>query len=464
MNLEDQISQIINPQEFTKLCNAIFTAIHSNDYQVIDGTRADEGNDGYVRSEERIIAIHCPIKPERKTDRDYIEKIRSDLKMAVKLNESGKYQVKNWTFVTPRKLSSNIVSLMISEAKQLELNANHQEATFLASALLRNEHLISEFPFLHITSIDSKLNEILTQIKNLSPQDLQQDSEINDSHVYKDDTKNNDDFDRVIELRASRNNKAELKSYFYKSTDPIVQINAILGLLDLYDMLDDTSESMVELCENGFTIASQNGSRSLQAFFQAQKGFHLSQMYSMLDMQTSTSIRMGNAIGVTTVTEDRIQEVIERLNHLEDQYKKAFNDALALAKVKPDKEVYDFKVLTAIFTAIGIAAGGRAFYLRMLGVKDRANAEEKMTKSALLAAKSVSATLGDELGVAHAIYNMANQIRSFGEKEEALLLIETAVKTAKKLNDSDLLKKAGWLRKSIETGKIPDYIHGERRE
>ncbi len=466
MSLEDQIAQIVNPQEFTGLCNAIFTVLYREDYQVIDGTRADEGNDGYVRSEERIIAIHCPIKPERKTDKDYIKKIKSDLKKAAKLNESGKYQVRNWTFVSPRKLSSNIVSLMIREAKQLELNANHQEATFLAGVLLKNKHLIPEFPFLHISCVDSKLDEILTELKNTNPQNLQEASEINNSYIYKAKTKNNDDFDRVIAIKESGNNKnkSELKSYFYKSTEPIVQINALLGLLDLYNPLDDTPESMVELCENGCTIASQTGAKSIQAYFLAQKGNHLSQMYATLDMQTATSIRMGNAIGITTVTDDCREKVIERLNQLEDQYKKAFKDALELTKVEPDKEVCDLQALALVFIAIGIAAGGRAFYLHSLGVKDRAKDEEKITKRALLAAKSAYATIGNELGVAHAIYNLANQIRSFGEKDEALLLIETAVEIAKKHNDSDLLKKAGWLKESIETGKIPDYIHGERRE
>jgi hypothetical protein len=66
VNLEDQIAQIINPQEFTRLCNAILTAEYGADFQVIDGTRSDEGNDGYLISEKRIIAMYCPIKPERK--------------------------------------------------------------------------------------------------------------------------------------------------------------------------------------------------------------------------------------------------------------------------------------------------------------------------------------------------------------------------------------------------------------
>lgn len=464
MSLEDQISQIANPQEFTRLCNAIFTALHGNDYQVIDGTRADGGNDGYVRSEERIIAIHCPIKPERKTDKDYIEKIRSDLKKAAKLNESGKYQVRNWTFVSPRKLSSDIVSLMIREAKQLGLNADHQEATFLAGVLLKNKHLIPEFPFLHNLSIDSKLDEILTKLENANPQDQQDASEINDSHIYKAKTKNNDDFDRVIEIRKSGNNKVGLKSFFYKSTEPIVQLNALLGLLDLYNPLDDTPESMVELCENGHIIASQTGEKSVQAYFLAQKGCHLSQMYANLDIKTSASIKMDNSIGITTVTDDYIEKVEERLNQLEDQYKKAFNDAMDLTKVEPDKEVYDLQAFALVAIAIGIAAGVRASYLDLLGVKDRAKEEEKLTKRSLLVAKSVYASMGNELGVAHAIFNMANQIRFFGEKDEALSLIETAVEIAERHKDSDLLKKAGWLRESIETGKIPDYRHGERRE
>ena len=353
---------------------------------------------------------------------------------------------------------------MIREAKQLELNANHQEATFLAGVLLKNKHLISEFPFIHIPSIDLKLDEILTKLENANPQDQQEASEIDNSHTYKAETKNNDDFDRVIAIRESGNDKAELKSYFYKSTEPIVQINALLGLLDLYNPSDDKPEEMVELCENGYAIASQTGDKSIQSYFLAQKGSHLSQMYANLDMKTATSIKMDNSIGITTVTDDYIEKVEERLNQLEDQYKKAFNDALNLTKVEPDKEVYDLQALALVSIAIGIAAGGRAFYLRVLGVKDRAKDEEKLTKRALLAAKSIYASIGNELGVAHAIYNMANQIRFFDEKDEALSLIGTAVEIAEKYRDLDLLKKAGWLKESIETGKIPDYKHGERRE
>ena len=42
-----------NPQEFTRLCNSIFYCIYGEDYQIIDGTRSDEGNDGYVSTKKK---------------------------------------------------------------------------------------------------------------------------------------------------------------------------------------------------------------------------------------------------------------------------------------------------------------------------------------------------------------------------------------------------------------------------
>ena len=73
MTLDELIAQSTNPQEFTRLCNVVFTDIYGDKFQIIDGTRADNGNDGYVVSEQRILAIHCPVKPEQKTDAGYLE-------------------------------------------------------------------------------------------------------------------------------------------------------------------------------------------------------------------------------------------------------------------------------------------------------------------------------------------------------------------------------------------------------
>ncbi len=258
MYLEDQIAQITNPQEFTRLCNTLLTAHYRTDFQIIDGTRSDEGNDGYVISEKRLVAIYCPIKPERKTDKDYLGKIRNDLKKADNLRRSGKYAIENWTFITPRKLSSDVLSKMRNEASQIEINAIHQESTYLANLLYKNKQLIKAFPELHIPDIESKLNEIITHLQGRTNREPIYDTDIDRDYVYKPETKNNSEFDRIVVIRKNEktdNSKSELKSIFYKSTNPVIQLNALLGILDFYDPIENSGESMIEICENGIRIA-----------------------------------------------------------------------------------------------------------------------------------------------------------------------------------------------------------------
>lgn len=55
MSLDEQIAQMTNPQDFTRLCNTIFTDIYGHNFQVIDGSRSD-GGDGAARA--RATAIH----------------------------------------------------------------------------------------------------------------------------------------------------------------------------------------------------------------------------------------------------------------------------------------------------------------------------------------------------------------------------------------------------------------------
>ena len=113
---------------------------------------------------------------------------------------------------------------------------------------------------------------------------------------------------------------------------------------------------------------------------------------------------------------------------------------------------------------VGNAAGQRALYLDALSVEDRARTERQRCRRALRTAKETYEYLQDELGKANAVFNLANQIRFFGETTEAAGLVESAIAVAEKHGDSRLLKKARWLKESLETGKIPDYLAGERRE
>lgn len=54
MDLEEQIRLMNNQQEFVKIVNTVFVSLYKDEFQVVDGSRQDEGNDGYIRIEKRI--------------------------------------------------------------------------------------------------------------------------------------------------------------------------------------------------------------------------------------------------------------------------------------------------------------------------------------------------------------------------------------------------------------------------
>ena len=462
MTLEEQIAQSTDPQEFTRLCNTILTEKYGSDYQVIDGTRSDDGNDGYVISEKRILAMYCPIKPERKTDADYLKKIRSDIAKAQALRDSGAYNIENWTFLTPRKLSNKVVVEMRQLAESIGFNATHQESTFLATELAKNKHLISQFPALHVSDLDSKFDEILGLLKEKDVKKEQAKEEIDNQHVYKGKTEDKEAYDRVLKVRndpKNENTKSELKIIYYKTKDPTVKLNALLGLIDNYDPIEDLSENMVQLCNEGISIAESLDAHSVKAYFLAHKGYMISFIYSALDMKTAFQIMADNAIGFQTITEEYRQGVIKQLTSLEREYDNAFSEAINLTKSKND-----YYTLAAVLIFIGNAAGQRALYLQNLAVKDRAASEMATCRRAFITAKEIYDAFNDELSTANALFNLANQIRFFGEDKEALELAKDSFFVAKKYEDHRLQQRAQWLIESLQTGKIPDYVAGERRE
>lgn len=468
MSLEDQIAQIMNPQEFTRLCNTLFTAAYKGDFQVIDDTRGDEGNDGYVATERRVLAIYCPIKPERKEDKDYLSKALDDLAKAVKLRDSGKFAVERWTFVTPRKLPNAVVSKIREAAAAQGLDGNHIESTYLAVTLREYPYLLPEFPDLYAPRFDEQLRELLECYRAATDGGRKDESDVNSHQAYeppagKQEAKGEDiEMERVRVLRGERPTpatKKELKVIAYKSADPIVQINAILGVLELFSPADDNLADAVEMCDRGIAIAKKIKAPSVQAILLAQKGGFLSQMFLWLDLQTWHEIQIENAIGMGMYTERDRSAAFVKLRELQRDYGAAFTEAGALVT-----ETKSGQVLAAVLTYIGVSAGLRAAQFGSLKVNDRAEVERRICRTALLAAKDMYNDLGDESGAANAVFNLANQIRFFGEEREAKELVAAAIEVAKKYCDERLVQKAGWLLRTLESGRIPDHLDGERYE
>lgn len=464
MDLEEQIGRINNPQEFVKICNTIFVEKYKEDFQVTDGTRGDEGIDGYITSEQRIIAIYCPVKPESRTDKDYREKIYGDLEKAKKLNDLGRVKIKGWTFVTPRKLSSNVIIDLKNKAEEFGLEANHLEATFLAGEFYKNIHLLNKFSYLSFPRIEEKLDKIGKDLEALKQPHTEKLSVPIREKVYREETeekKQSDDLKMIfgiINQEQAETSKQELRSVFYKTQDKIAQVNAILGLIKWYDPFQDRDEDMVHWCDEGIRLAEALKSRWLWAVFLSNKGMYLSQIWAKKDMETAYSIQMGNTIGFNIISEEHRQKIITELYAIQKQFSDVFKEALDIGI-----ELKNASLLAQICLNIGQASGGRYIHLNALKV-GRADYEKALSKRSLLWAKELYAAIGDELGVAYALHNLANQLDQFGEKEEARALTKTVIDIAKKYKDSSLLQTASWLEENLRTGQVPDYVHGERRE
>jgi hypothetical protein len=147
----------------------------------------------------------------------------------------------------------------------------------------------------------------------------------------------------------------------------------------------------------------------------------------------------------------------KRLEELTKGFGEAFMDALQLAQ-----ESGSGPTMAAVLISIGSAAGQRALTLRQTGPQEAYGHDRATCKQAFLSAKDIYAQLGDEHEVANTLMNLANQIRFLGEVEEAKELVKTVIPIAEKHGDDDLLLKAKLLEERLRTGRIPDYMAGEK--
>lgn len=460
MYLEDQIIGITNPQEFTRLCNTIFTSIFGENFQIIDGTRGDEGNDGYVRSDKRVFAIYCPMKPEKKTDSDFYEKIKSDMQKAAILKGTGKLEIERWTFVTPRKLSNDLITKMLQLGKEHGFIVNHIESTFLANELYKNRHLIKAFPQIHIVDIESKFDEILKQVKQEQGQSIKGESHPNVKESIELTLEDSDDYKRVNKLRLSQptdNTKKELKIIYYKTQDPLAQLNALIGLVDLFHSPEDEFLDMIELCESGASLAESIANNRFNAYFLAKKASFLSLMYGDEDLEMAYSIKISNKMSFPIVSEAQRQGTLSRLRHMQEEYEEAFDKALKIVT-----KTNDFVMMANVLVMIGVAAGQRGLTYNNMGMKERVRHEKNLCKKSLLLAKNIYVKIGDEEGVASVLHNLSNQIRFFDEKDEALALVRECIEITKKIDNKAMLQKATLLEERIISGVIPDYMSDEK--
>ena len=464
MTLDELVAQMVDQHEFVRLVNAVHVDMYPSDFQVIDGTRGDNGNDGYIASKCRMLAIYCPVKPEQRRDADYKAKIESDLQKAIALRDQGGYAVEAWTFITPRKLPDHVISWMHQLGNRSGVRVHHQESTFLAGELQRRRHLLAGFSALKLFDIDEALKQIKDHLKPSSPPqkvgstaDLAPTSTAASNYTTQSDTQGRALFDQLSDGYPSPAAKAQLKALSYKTTDPILEIETIRLLMRWWSPADDDLSDTRNFAERGIARAQELNMAGVSAAFHAQLAAFTAFEFNQLLLEHHYGMKMSAMIGLppTSAEIDRRQRLTDLTNSLAAQASQCTEN---LSRGVTAVEA------SASLQILGAAYGQIAQCLRGISAASEADRYIGHAKKLLLAAKDASAAAGDELGAVNATFNLANQIRFHGGGMEAIELAKVAMDVAVKHGDQLLHQKAAWLVEAIETGTVPAYELGERRK
>lgn len=279
---------------------------------------------------------------------------------------------------------------------------------------------------------------------------------------YKSPTKvKSKDFEKVKTLitgEPTEDAKKKLRALFYSSSDNIARIQIALTLANWCKLPEDSIDNLITICDEGIRIASLLGARSEKAILLAYKGKLVSLKFVEEDEGSAFRIRASNLSGFPLITEKERLEQIDRLHKLDKLTTECFVQAENFAI-----ESRNLKAIALVRSLIGQAAGERCIHFTYFGLK-RAEEEKNLCKRALLSAKEIYARIGDELGTAYALHNLANQLRFFGEKQEAKHLTEEVIKIATKHNEQRLAEKARKLQERLTSGRIPRYTRDQEQQ
>jgi tetratricopeptide (TPR) repeat protein/predicted nucleic acid-binding protein len=155
-----RISEIRTPDIFQRLCHDLFAHEH-DDFQYVDDSAGDRGNDGYTPSKEILFAIYCPEKPA--SLKAYLDKIRNDLGKAKSL--AGEYKISKWVFVTPAPLPEKALAFLLHESNAAGFSG-------LSMSEIQLQQLLAKYPEVKKRFPDFVVADVQEEIKELRQKDL----------------------------------------------------------------------------------------------------------------------------------------------------------------------------------------------------------------------------------------------------------------------------------------------------
>jgi tetratricopeptide (TPR) repeat protein len=306
-----RIQDFDNGDGFQKFVKAVFAAEYGGDFQAIDDSAGDGGNDGYVGSKRTLLAIFCPEKkPDGKT---YVEKAKKDFAKALVLRGEKGYVVEKWCFVTPADLREEVQREIREMAKAKDLIAICIGETHLRDLFLKHPHLNDLFPELAAPQVAKELADLKRLVSSLLEGGVQNQAPKAEGPQAPqalafglDMSKDLADAQETMLAGDLAGAVAKLEKIRQTSKDDRERVWAI-SLLVQCERNSEPLDKLEAIAREGVVLAERLGEIQPLAVCKAELGVVLCRRYFELASQAFFAIQTARVIGILTISAEDIR-------------------------------------------------------------------------------------------------------------------------------------------------------------
>ena len=465
-----KIADIRAPDLFQRLVQRLFVAERGTDFQIVDDSGGDRGNDGYDAVRGILYSIYCPERPETA---DFRRKARSDLAKARKLMQQPGYHLRDWAFVTPTPIREALQAELRAEAESYGLTAQFISAVHLEDFYLRSEHLRDAFPELEYPRITRELRAIRDALGQPSTDRTgtapillieagAQPSEIATLHKRDFTGFLSPTLSSLVERLEARDESAlaDVERYRLEARDDRDYLDALL--VELQYFLDVGARARaLNLATKGLLRARSSDLHSERAIFAATLAHLKALPLVAAEIDFDMDIESTRVAGVPFTSEEEIASAERTLRELRTEVTSLIDESLdsasasgnlvsALVALQYKASVLAFAYFPLAFRQDLAPSPSIAAQIRNLQVQIESIYER---------AVQIAVALGSDYRLATTYGNFANDLDTLGERQRAIGHARHAIHLARKSGNATQITKSQLLLAKIarETGQpAPD--------
>lgn len=461
-----KIRDIRDPHLFQRLVQKLYIAERGQEFQVVDDSGGDRGNDGYDVGRQLLFAIYCPEKPDTA---DYRRKALSDLRKAIALKERPGYSITSYLFITPTALREPLQAELRALAEDSGLTMMFVADDHLEDMYRRHPHLHDEFPELEYPRVAEALEAIKEELgagraPTDSPPNNGKEEPSTAGTAAPRSVKSLGLLRGFISptlgalgerlLSGDADALPQIERFRMESVDPGDVLGALLIELE-YETDRLNFKRSGELAREGHALAREFGVLAERGVFAAHHAYSLVLELVHDDINTISQVAVTNSTGAPLITAAELATIKSDLesrkadiDNLMAEAVQSVNDSgdivaqfiVALRQGTINAQRY-LPYHLAEKLGVGRDPGARTFFLEQVN---------RAYGAALKRAK----VLGQEQ-LAQAYHNFANDLVLFGEYDRARSHAEYALSLAKDANDQYQIERSNHLLAKInrETGR-----------